>query len=456
MKKTLLFISLLILSVLSTQATRPKYVFYIIGDGMGINQVNGTEMFYGELTSKTGPLPLLFSKFPYTTFVSTYSANRGVTDSTAAGTALACGEKTNNNTIGVDADSLPIYSIAVAAQKKNIPVGIITSGEIDDATPAAFFAHQINRNNRYEIGVDMLAAGFDFYAGDKFTQPSPEGKKSLYDMIPKANYTLALGIQEYNRQSQVASKMILFPQKDFPYAIDRKPGDICLADLTRCAIDFLQQKGNGFFLMIEGSKIDWAGHSRDGATNFREIKDLEESVKLAYDFYRKYPDETLIIVTADHETGGVVLGNGNYSLNLQALQYQTMSGIAFTKEIENLRKQNTEISWETIQKALSHAFGFWSKLDLSPEQEAHLKKIYEETIHNQQGDLIKSLYENNEPIAEAAKTILNEIAEITWSCSSHTAGYVPLYAIGLGAENFQGKLDNTDVPLLIARIAGYE
>ena len=169
MKKTLLFISLLILSVLLTQATRPKYVFYIIGDGMGINQVNGTEMFYGELTSKTGPLPLLFSKFPYTTFVSTYSANRGVTDSAAAGTALACGEKTNNNTIGVDADSLPIYSIAVAAQKKNIPVGIITSGEIDDATPAAFFAHQINRNNRYEIGVDMLAAGFDFYAGDKFT-----------------------------------------------------------------------------------------------------------------------------------------------------------------------------------------------------------------------------------------------------------------------------------------------
>ena len=159
MKKTLLFISLLILSVLSTQATRPKYVFYIIGDGMGINQVNGTEMFYGELTSKTGPLPLLFSKFPYTTFVSTYSANRGVTDSAAAGTALACGEKTNNNTIGVDADSLPIYSIAVAAQKKNIPVGIITSGEIDDATPAAFFAHQINRNNRYEIGVNMLAAG---------------------------------------------------------------------------------------------------------------------------------------------------------------------------------------------------------------------------------------------------------------------------------------------------------
>ena len=113
MKKTLLFISLLILSVLSTQATRPKYVFYIIGDGMGINQVNGTEMFYGELTSKTGPLPLLFSKFPYTTFVSTYSANRGVTDSAAAGTALACGEKTNNNTIGVDADSLPIYSLSL-------------------------------------------------------------------------------------------------------------------------------------------------------------------------------------------------------------------------------------------------------------------------------------------------------------------------------------------------------
>ena len=456
MKKTLLFISLLILSVLSTQATRPKYVFYIIGDGMGINQVNGTEMFYGELTGKIGPLPLLFSKFPYTTFVSTYSANRGVTDSAAAGTALACGEKTNNNTIGVDADSLPIYSIAVAAQKKNIPVGIITSGEIDDATPAAFFAHQINRSNRYEIGVDMLTAGFDFYAGDKFTQPSPEGKKSLYDMIPKANYTLALGIQEYNRQSQAATKMILFPEKDFPYAIDREPGDICLADLTRCAIDFLQQKGNGFFLMIEGSKIDWAGHSRDGATNFREIKDLEESVKLAYDFYRKYPDETLIIVTADHETGGIVLGKGPYTLNLQALKSQKVSESGYTKIVNELRKKyKNQVPWEVIKQSLKDNFGFWDSIQLNEKQEASLKKVYDESFSGKEIDLTQSEYQQDEPLAAEAKRILDDIALVGWTSGGHSGGYVPVFAIGAGAQLFQGRIDNTEIPVKIAEAAGY-
>ncbi len=455
MKKVLSIICLSLSSVLTLLSAEPKYIFYIIGDGMGINQVNGTELFYGELSGKIGPSPLLFSTFPYATIVNTTSADRGITDSAAAGTALACGEKTNNNTVGVDPDSVPIYSIATAAQQKGIPVGIVTSGEIDDATPAAFFAHQINRNERYKIGVDMLSAKFDFYAGTEFTQPAPEGKKSLYEMIPEQGFTLARSINEYTQKAENATNMILFPEHKFPYAIDRGPDDICLADLTRCAIDFLQRKGDGFFLMIEGSKIDWAGHIQDGATNFREVKDLEESVKLAYDFYRAHPDETLIVVTADHETGGVVLGVGDYSLNLQALQYQTMSGTAFTKKIEALRHNDTEISWDTIQSVLSEAFGFWKEVKLSPEQEMRLKKVYEETLRDNQSSLIKSLYEDNEPITEVAKAILNETAEVFWSCGSHTAGHVPVYAIGAGAENFHGKLDNTDIPRIIAKVAGY-
>ncbi len=256
-----ILLGLFIAIVWSAQAAGPKYVFYIIGDGMGVNQVNGTELFYGELAGKNGPEPLLFSQFPYSTFVSTSSANRGITDSAAAGTALACGVKANNNTVGVGADSVPVSSIATAARQKGIPVGIVTSGEIDDATPAAFFAHQTNRDNRYEIGLDMLSADFAFYAGDRFMQPTREGKESLYDLLPRHGYTLATGTEEYWSKAGDADKMVIFPKRDIPYAIDRKPGDMCLADLTRCAVDFLSRRGEGFFLMIEGAKIDWAGET---------------------------------------------------------------------------------------------------------------------------------------------------------------------------------------------------
>lgn len=455
MKKILSVVCLFLFSVLTLFSAAPKYVFYIIGDGMGINQVNGTELFYGELSGKVGPSPLLFSTFPHAAIVNTNSANRSITDSAAAGTALACGEKTNNNAVGVDADSLPIYSIATAARQKGIPVGIVTSGEIDDATPAAFFAHQIDRDFRYEVGVDMLDSQFDFFAGTAFTQPAPEGKKSLYEMIPEKGFTLVRSVQEYSQKAESATNMILFPERSFPYAIDRKPGDVCLADLTRCAIDFLQRKGDGFFLMVEASKIDWAGHAQDGATNLREVKDLEESVQIAYDFYLAHPDETLIVITADHETGGVVLGRGEYALNLQALQYQTMSGSAFTRLIAERLGQGEILSWEAMREALAQAFGFWSHLTLSPEQEALLKQVYEQTILSRQGDLVKSLYEDNEPITEAAKQIINEIALIQWTIGSHTAGHVPLYAIGAGAENFHGRLDNTEIPRIIADVADY-
>ena len=150
-----------------------------------------------------------------------------------------------------------------------------------------------------------------------------------------------------------------------------------------------------------------------------------------------------------------MLGRGEYALNLQALQYQTMSGSAFTRLIAERLGQGGILSWEAMREALAQAFGFWSHLTLSPEQEALLKQVYEQTILSRQGDLVKSLYEDNEPITEAAKQIINEIALIQWTIGSHTAGHVPLYAIGAGAENFHGRLDNTEIPRIIADVAGY-
>ena len=451
-----LLLGLAMATVWAAQAAGPKYVFYIIGDGMGVNEVNATELFYGELAGRQGPERLLFSQFPHSAFVNTGSANSGITDSAAAGTALACGVKTRNKMVGVDADSVPVYSIAVKAQRQGAAVGIVTSSEIDDATPGAFYAHQVNRNNRYEVGLDLLATGFDFYAGNRFKQPSLPGKESLYDLLPKRGYALATDIDDYQRKAQKAGKMVLFPEQSITYAIDRRPGDMRLADLTRCAVDFLSRNERGFFLMIEGAQIDWAGHTRDGATDLREVKDLEESVQIACDFYRAHPDETLIVVTADHETGGVVLGTGEYALNLQALQYQMMSGSAFTRQIADWRQAGKPVSWESVKAALSQAFGFWSHLSLTAEQEARLKRVYKKTLLNPSDTLVQSLYEANEPMTETAKQIINEIARIAWDCGSHTAGYVPLYAIGVGAEKFGGTIDNTDIPRIVSEIFGYK
>jgi alkaline phosphatase len=209
--------------------------------------------------------------------------------------------------------------------------------------------------------------------------------------------------------------------------------------------------------MVEGGKIDWAGHANDAATNFREVIDMDEAIKVAYEFYAQHPDETLIVVTADHETGGISIGNGSYNLNLQALKSQKMSEGEFTLHINGLRaKYKNQVPWEAIQQALKENFGFWDCVKLNEKQEARLKAIYDKSFGNQPVDLEKTLYSQSEPIASEAKRILNSIANVGWVSGGHSAGYVPVYAIGANAELFQGRMDNTEIPVKIAEAAGYQ
>lgn len=208
--------------------------------------------------------------------------------------------------------------------------------------------------------------------------------------------------------------------------------------------------------MVEGGKIDWACHSNDAATAFHEVMDLDNAVKVAYEFYAQHPDETLIVITADHETGGIVLGTGAYKLNLQVLKNQKVSEVGFTRIINSLRtKTQNNVSWEMVQKALKENFGFWEQIQLTKEQEARLQDVYERSFKSKEVKLEKSEYAQDEPIAAEAKRIINEIALVGWTSGGHSAGYVPVYAIGAGAEQFQGRLDNTEIPMKIAKAAGY-
>jgi alkaline phosphatase len=472
MKKFLLAFALLAVFILPTQAQQPKYVFYFIGDGMGVNQVLGTEMYLSELKGEIGVTPLLFTQFPYSTMATTFSATNGVTDSAAAGTALATGKKTKNGALGVTKDSERVNSVASWAKENGYRVGVSTSVSIDHATPAAFYAHQDKRSAAYQIGLDLIETNFDFYAGSDFVDSNnaqaKDGKtyESLYSLAQKAGFTIARGYKDYQKKAKKADKMILFQtekasQKNnssIPYAIDRKKGDMSLAEITRAGINFLSKDlSKGFFLMVEGGKIDWAGHANDAATNFREIIDMDEAVKVAYEFYSQHPDETLIVVTADHETGGISIGNGSYNLNLQALKSQKMSEEEFTLLINGLRaKYKNQVPWEAIQQALKENFGFWDTVKLNEKQEARLKAIYDKSFGNQPVDLEKTLYSQAEPISSEAKRILNSIANVGWVSGGHSAGHVPVFAIGANAHLFQERIDNTEIPVKIAEAAGYK
>lgn len=469
MKKFNLLFALVLLSCYWSFAQQAKYVFYFIGDGMGVNQVQGTELFQGELKGEIGISPLCFTQFPVSTVATTFSATNGVTDSAAAGTALATGNKTKNGAIGVLKDlETPVNSVAVWAKNSGRRVGIATSVSVDHATPAAFYAHEAGRSSYYNIGADLYRAGFDFYAGSDFVEPENQkdkNAKNLYKMADEYGYCIARGYNEYTKKSDKADKMILFQSKEasekdrsaIPYAIDRTEKDLSLEDITRSAIDFLSKDmSKGFFLMVEGGKIDWACHSNDAATAFREVQDFDNAIKIAYEFYKQHPDETLIVVTADHETGGIVLGTGQYKLNLKALESQEMSESGFTKVLNAMRKKyKNNVPWEAVKESLEENFGFWDEIKLTEKQEERLLSVYEKTLKGQKAKMEKSEYAQDEALAAEAKRIISETALIGWTSGGHSAGYVPVFAIGAGAGNFSGRLDNTQIPALIAKAAGY-
>ncbi len=461
---------LLVVATLSVWSQQAKYVFYFIGDGMGVNQVNGTEAYRAELEGRIGITPLLFTQFPYATMATTYSANSKITDSAASGTALATGYKTNNGTLGLLPDlKTAVNSIAVKAQQAGARVGIATSVSIDHATPAAFYAHVPSRNSSYEIGQQLISTGFDFYAGSDFVRPTnrktPE-EGTLYEQSEKAGYTIVRSYKEYQRKARKANKIILFQSEEaskrdrgsIPYAIDREKGDLSLTEITRAGINFLSKElSKGFFLMVEGGKIDYAGHANDAATTFAEVEDFDNAIRVAYEFYEQHPDETLIVVTADHETGGIVLGTGKYDLNLQALKYQRMSVNKLSAKLNELRKKtNNKVTWEMAQQLLGEHFGLGNPLKLNKQQESRLRKAYDDNFKDQETAYDESMYQKDERLATVAKEIINEIAMVGWMSGSHSNGYVPVYAIGAGAEKFCHRTDNAELPMKIAEAAGWE
>ena len=441
-------LSLLVACIsISAMANAPKYVFYFIGDGMGMGHIIATETY--KRVALGDNTPLLMMQFPVSSIVQTYPASEPITDSAAAGTALSTGYKTMNGMLGVTPDTTHVYSVAAQLKEKGYGVGILTSVAPDDATPAAFYAHQPSRKMYYEIGKDAAASGYEFIGGSML-----RGTKDtdLLKVLADSNVTVAHGMEQL--ANATTRRVILLNPEDhyrgqIGYTIDSIKGALNLPDMTRACLDhMLKTSPDRFFMMVEGGNIDYAGHSNDGGAAVKEILNFNQAIKVAYDFYLAHPDETLIVVTADHNTGGMAVRFGDLSL----IDYQRMSKDQFgyyTKSILNSRRIFT---WEDMKAELKNLFGFWGKVSISEKQEKVLAEKFENTFNLRNSANQETLYNSFNEFSVEVFKILNDKAGFGWVATGHTGDPVPLFAIGRGAYQFMGVHDNTEIPKIIKSI----
>lgn len=464
MKRIFAFILCLSLSI-SVFAGKPKYVFYFIGDGMGLNQVLMTELYLASIEGEQGVTPLCFADFPVASYATTFSSSSNVTDSAAAGTALSCGVKTRNGRLGVDAEGNPVKTLAEVAKEAGRQVAIVTTSRANDATPGAFVAHQPDRDWGYEISEDMIEQGFEFYGGSGLKRESKNRENKIVTPIrprfEEAGYTIC-NPQIFRENYRSMEKVLMLPGEGqrVTYYIDtvndleeNRDLHLTFQDFVECALTFLtQDRKKGFFMMAEAGEIDHACHSHDAATTIQEILDFNEGIKLALEFYKKHPKETLILVTADHETGGLTL-EPKYPRHLTRLKNQKHSANVLSDMLkERMTKEKGILSWEEIRAFLRKELGLWDEVNVSWENEKMLRDIYEETIAKRDPGSAKDLYADNSKIIAAAVGLLNASARVYWT-NGHSSGYVPVFALGQGAEYFTRQMDNTEIPELLKKAA---
>lgn len=436
---------------------KAKYVFLFIGDGMGLAQVIAAEAYQSAMGHGEHET-LNFRKFPHAGLSTTYAANRFITGSAAAGTALATGHKTAIGRISMDTSgTVPFESLAEKAIAAGMRAGVISSVSIDHATPAAFYAHQPSRNMYFEIGLDLAASEIDFFGGGGFK--SPEGlyygdSVFLPDLAQDSGFTL-INSKEAFRALRPSGEKVLFINPGLTqgasmhYAIDQPEDYITLAEITRKGIEYLDNE-NGFFMMVEGGKIDWLCHANDAASMVQEVLDFEAAVEEAIAFYRLHPDETLIVVTADHETGGLAIGNkpSQYNTNFPLLSNQHTSGENFNAVLEEWREDNAgKDGFNSLMELIGEYFGLGKEgaaIELSAAETDDLEQAYvnfNARTESEYGNYSRITIHSTEAVARHAG--------LGWTTMSHTGVAVPVYAIGVKGASFSGNIDNTDIPRYI-------
>ncbi len=461
MTKIRLLLGLMVLSVVAGAAA-PKYVFVFIGDGMSTSQRMATE----EYARATGYGPLAMNALPYYSYTRTSSANAIVTDSAASATAIACGEKTKNATLGLAPDGSRLESVAEVAKKKGMKVGIMTTVPIVHATPAGFYAHRKSRNDSYGIALDLLASKFDFFAGgavyDKHDDKKhKEYRGNVYELAVKDGYAVAKDKASFAALKPGCGKAWgVFAKYGQPFAIDDDGVYPTLSEIVAKAVELLDGP-QGFFIMAEGGKIDYCAHGNDAGTLVREVIAMDQAVKVALAFREKHPDETLVITTGDHETGAMALGcaAAGYDFRAALLAKQKCSAEVFSRRIAQAIEKNPDLAFEELQAIVEENYGLIfdkakadtdekKKLRLTSGEIKELQAAFENDVafvKARKQETIRHDVKRRRVFAATCTRILASHVGISWGTHSHTVFPTLTTAQGCGAENFTGLIENTDI-----------
>ncbi|MCM1450466.1 MAG: alkaline phosphatase [Clostridiales bacterium] len=458
-------ISMLALAAtMSMSAAQPRYIFYFIGDGMGLGQVMSSQTY--NRVALGSDTTLLMTRFPVSGMLETYSATGPVTDSAAAGTALSTGNKTRNGMLGVTPDTTAVTSIASVLHDAGWGVALVTTVAPDDATPGAFYAHVPSRSQHYDIGRQAAESGYEFIAGAwwRGAYDRNGNDTGLFDYMKEHGVDLVTSTDAVGQSN--SRRVFLYSENPFSdgdvgYTIDSIPGALNLPDMTTAAIDHMMKvTPDKFFMMVEGGNIDHAAHANDGGAVAVEVLNFDKAIARAYEFYKQHPDETVIVVTADHETGGMSVGNRSlgYKFNAHYIPYQNISKERFSREVKSLLngKTSDDMTWEQFKEFAAQKTGLWTRVPVKESQEAKLMSLYDETF-NKRKELAdeKTLYASFNSLANEVFKVLNENQGFGWTTGGHSGNPVPVYAVGEGMEVVGRIMDNTELAPTLLKLAGY-
>jgi alkaline phosphatase len=427
-------------------APAPKYIFIFMADGAGLAHLEITRQYNKVVHNEGLIISDRIMKEGSVGLITTHAADSLSTDSAAAATAMASGCKTQNGRIGICEDGTIPKTVLEVAKAAGMRIGLVTNATVYDASPAALASHVPNRRLFGQILDQYLSLGPDLLMGggrDWFLPKSEPGSRrkddtSLIESFKKRGYTYASNKKELGEAK--GSKLLgLFGLRDMSFEIDRdKEVEPSVSDMTQAAIRILQE-GNrrGFVVFIENEHIDTASHLTDIASVVRDFRELDKAVGLAYEFYKKHPRETLILVASDHETGGL-----GFTLALKELDAgkDAVRLFATTKDLEKIHsipislKRAVEIlgpqpTADSIDQLMKTYFkGFRMPAD-------HKEMILNRRPHD------RHLFY---PVANCLGMMIANNVQAYWGSAAHTNQPVFVAALGVGAAKFRGYQDNTD------------
>ncbi|WP_190284820.1 alkaline phosphatase [Bacillus sp. S3] len=410
-----------------TGTKKVKNVILLIGDGMGFSYTTGLRYFNHD-SQKGFMNPTIFDQY-FVGTQSTYSLDTesNITDSAAAGTALATGHKTYNGALGLNIDKQAVPTVLEYAKFRGKSTGLVGTSQVNHATLAAFASHVESREQYDQIADDYLDERIDskqkidvMLGGG--TSYFVRNDRNLVEEFAKNHFGYVTDLQELvtNKTEQLLG---LFAPVELPKQIDRDATVPSLSQMTKAALQRLKQNPNGFFLLVEGSQIDWAGHDNDIVGAMSEVKDFEAAFKAAIQFASDRED-TIVIATADHSTGGMSIDrNGNYKWNPSVIKSITSTPLVIARRLHETKDLTT----------LQHHMPF---------------DLHEEDLKTIQATLEMEV----EDTRQALINIINHYSSTGWTTKGHTGEDVPVYAYGLNRHLFSGRMENSDIPRILFRI----